>query len=58
MWTDPIVEDLRKESEQYAAQFNFDLTQMFRDLQEKQSKEKLVSLPPKRVAVSPTSANR
>lgn len=58
MWTDPIIEDLRKESEQYAAQFNFDLTQMFQDLQKKQSPEKLVAFPPKRLSVSLTSVNR
>ena len=49
MWTDEIVEDVRKVREEYAAKFNHDLEAICRDLkeQEKRSKRKVVSLPPK-----------
>ena len=47
MWIDPIVEEIRCYREEYAAQFNYDLDAMCRDLreQEKKSGAKLVSLP-------------
>ena len=34
MWTDPIVEDLRQQSERYASQFDFELKTLFQDLRE------------------------
>jgi hypothetical protein len=49
MWMDEIVEETRKAREQYAAEFNYDLEAIYRDLkkQEEQSPEKFVSLPSK-----------
>jgi hypothetical protein len=32
-WSDPIVEEVRKAREAYAARFNYDLHAIFRDLQ-------------------------
>jgi hypothetical protein len=31
-WRDPIVEEVRKRGEEYAAKFDFDLDRMFEDL--------------------------
>lgn len=49
MWQDPIVEEIRRYREEYAAQFNYDLDAICRDLrdQEKKSAAKPVSLPPR-----------
>ena len=49
MWEDPIVEEIRKHSEEYAAKFNFDLKAVFHDLKKKedQSGRTVVSLKPK-----------
>ncbi len=57
MWQDPIVEEVRRWREQYAAEFNYDLKAICRDLREKQkeSGRDIVSLPPKRVPTSPSS---
>ncbi|MBF0136160.1 MAG: hypothetical protein HQL65_07960 [Magnetococcales bacterium] len=38
MWTDPIVEEVRKNREAYAAQFDFDLRAMGKALQEREAK--------------------
>ncbi|MBF0416233.1 MAG: hypothetical protein HQL79_10760 [Magnetococcales bacterium] len=48
MWTDPIVEEVRKNREEFAAQFNFDMRAMVKALQEmeKESGRKLVSFSP------------
>ena len=35
MWHDPIVDDIHKVREAYAAKFNHDIAAMVRDLQEK-----------------------
>jgi hypothetical protein len=50
MWEDPIVEEIRKKAEEYAAQFQFDLVGIFGDLKRKESESgrKVVSHPPKR----------
>lgn len=32
-WKDPVVEEIRKNWEEYAAQFDFDLERVFEDLQ-------------------------
>ena len=55
MWHDPIVQEVRRYREQYAAQFNYDLKAICRDLRERQKKgvHKVVSLPPKRVQPAP-----
>ncbi|MBF0153153.1 MAG: hypothetical protein HQL64_05385 [Magnetococcales bacterium] len=34
MWRDPIIEEVRKNREEFAARFNFDLQSMVRALQE------------------------
>jgi hypothetical protein len=51
MWEDPIVEEVRREREKLAAQFNFDVDAIFADLRKRQSKleERLVK-PKKRCA--------
>ncbi|MEO5328546.1 MAG: hypothetical protein H7829_09890 [Magnetococcus sp. THC-1_WYH] len=48
MWTDPIVEEVRKNREEFSAQFNFDMRAMVKALQEmeKESGRKLVSFAP------------
>jgi len=49
MWEDEIIEEIQKNRIDYAAQFNFDLDAIYRDLkaQEKVSGHQLVSFPPK-----------
>jgi len=49
MIDDPIIAELRKFREEYAAKFNYDLAAICRDLREKEQRHerKLVSLPPK-----------
>lgn len=44
-WSDPIVEEVRRARDAYAARFNYDLRAIFRDLkeQEKRGDRKLVS---------------
>jgi hypothetical protein len=48
MWDDPIVAEVRKIREAHAAQFNYDLMAIYRDLkqQEKASGQVFVSFPP------------
>ncbi len=48
---DPIVEEIRKYREQYAAKFNYDLAAICKDLRERQATcgREVVSRPPKRV---------
>ena len=50
MWTDPIVEEIRREREAYAAKFNFDLQAIYQDIkrQEQESGHEIVTLPSKR----------
>lgn len=50
MWNDPIVDEVRKNREAYAAKFNYDLMAMYNDLKkaEKKSKRKKVSYKPKK----------
>jgi hypothetical protein len=59
MHPDPIVEEVRKARELYAARFNYDLEAIFCDLQKKErdSGRPHVSFPPRRVeAASPQAA--
>ena len=44
-WSDPIVDEVRRVREAYAARFNYDLWAIYRDLkeQEKRSGRKIVS---------------
>ncbi|MEW6348431.1 MAG: hypothetical protein AB1646_05180 [Thermodesulfobacteriota bacterium] len=37
MWEDPIVAEVRREREEFARQFDFDLHTMFEDLRQRQS---------------------
>lgn len=52
MWNDPIVEEVRRTREEYAARLNHDLDAIFRDLQDQQEQARregweVVSLPPR-----------
>lgn len=38
-WIDPIVEEIRKQSDEYAAQFDYDLEAIFLDLRRRQEEE-------------------
>ena len=51
MKDDPIVEEVRRIRQEYAAQFNYDLRAMAQDLQKRQQEhsDRLVSFPPKPV---------
>ena len=44
-WSDPIVDEVRRARDAYAARFNYDLRAIYRDLkeQEKRSGRRLVS---------------
>jgi hypothetical protein len=48
---DPVVEEVRKVREEYAARFNYDIAAICKDLREqgKAGGYEFVSLPPKRV---------
>jgi len=50
MWNDEIVEEVRKVRQEYAAQFDYDLGAIFKDLkqQEEKSEREIVSRPPKK----------
>ncbi len=54
MWKDEIVEEVRRVRDEYAAKFNYDLDAIYEDIktQEKQTKRKVVSLPPRKVQMS------
>ena len=45
IWSDPIVDEVRRARDAYAARFNYDLRAIYRDLkeQEKRSGRKVVS---------------
>ncbi len=57
MWEDPIVQDVRREREKLAAQFNFDVDAIFEDLRKRQSTlgERLVR-PKKQKGAEPPAA--
>jgi hypothetical protein len=57
VWTDPIVEEVRKIRNDYAAQFNYDLDAIFQDIQarERESGEPVVRLEPRRCSKSDNS---
>ena len=38
MWTDEIVQEIRKEREEHAARFNYDIEAIWRDLKEQERK--------------------
>ena len=53
MAKDPIVDEVRRVRQQYAARFNYDLAAIFRDLQERQDRGEFVVVrrPPRRPRV-------
>ncbi len=57
-WSDPIVDEVRRARDAYAARFNYDLRAMFHDLkeQEKRSGRKLVSYAKEEAASEPNQA--
>lgn len=50
MWKDPIVEEVRRVRERHAAKYRYDLDAICQVLkeEERRSRRKLVSLPPKK----------
>jgi hypothetical protein len=54
MQDDPIVEEVRRARDAYAAKFNYDLDAIFQDLkrQERESGRIFVSFPPRRIRKS------
>jgi hypothetical protein len=50
LWTDPIVEEVRRVREEYAAQFGYDLEAIYRDLQEREARGEFTTVrrPPRR----------
>ena len=58
MWTDPIVEEVRREREAHAARLDFDVAAICRELQQLQEREsgRSVILPPTRSQQKPSSA--
>lgn len=57
MWSDEIVQEIRKEREEHAARFNYDLEAIWRDLkeQERRSDRPVVSLRNRRHNAVPTT---
>ena len=60
MAKDPIVEEVRRIRQQYAARFNYDLAAIFRDLKERQHRGEftVVSRKPRRAIVKPSTQKR
>ena len=58
IWSDPIVDEVRRARDAYAARFNYDLWAIYRDLkeQEKRSGRKLVSYAKDAEASEPNEA--
>ena len=56
-WSDPIVDEVRRARDAYAARFNYDLRAIFRDLkeQEKRSGRMVVSYAESSSGVEPNS---
>jgi hypothetical protein len=59
-WSDPIVDEVRRARDAYAARFNYDLRAIYRDLkeQEKCSGLKVVSYAESTPAVEPSFARQ
>ena len=49
MWSDPIVDQIRQESDKTASKFNYDIHQYYEYMKnkERESKETYLSFPPK-----------
>ncbi len=60
MTRDPIVEEVRRTRQEYAARFNYDLAAIFRDLQARQARGEVavVSRNPRRPRVQPSASRR
>jgi hypothetical protein len=60
MVKDPIVEEVRRIRQQYAARFNYDVTAIFHDLQDRQGRGEfaVVSRKPRRPVVRPPAQKR
>ncbi len=58
MWTDPIVEEVRRERESHAERLGFDVAAICRELQQLQNQEsdRTVVFPPERPKQQPSSA--
>lgn len=58
IWSDPIVDEVRRVRDAYAARFNYDLRAIYRDLkeQEQRSARKVVSYAESSTAVEPAKA--
>jgi hypothetical protein len=56
-WSDPIVDEVRRARDAYAARFNYDLRAIYRDLkdQEKRSGRKVVSYTESSTGVEPNT---
>ena len=56
-WTDPIVDDVRRVRDAFAARFNYDLRAIYRDLkeQEKRSGRRIVSYAKDSAGVEPNN---
>ena len=59
-WSDPIVDEVRRARDAYAARFNYDLRAIYRDLKEreKRSGRKVVSYAESATGVEPNKAPR
>ena len=57
MYTDPIIDEIRKYRDQYAARFNYDVKAMLEDIRrrQKESGRKTVTRTPKRMAAAGNS---
>lgn len=57
-WSDPIVDEVRRAHDAYAARFNYDLRAIYRDLkeQEKRSGRPIVSYAQESARVAPNNA--
>ncbi len=55
MWQDPIVKETRELQEEFAEKFNHDPEAIFDDIFKRQNQpdKKLVSLPPRKLQVTP-----
>jgi tetrahydromethanopterin S-methyltransferase subunit B len=55
MWTDPIVDEIRKVREEHAARFSYDLQAIYEDIKEleRASGRTFVTLPPKKPTMVP-----
>ena len=60
MWNDPVVDEIHRYRQEYAARFNYDLDAMCADIESRQGKDgrKVLSLPPKRIPKTPEAGEK